>query len=40
MEEWLRSIGLGERVETFRAQRITFDILPDLTDGELAELGL
>ncbi len=40
MEEWLRSIGLGERVETFREQRITPDILPDLTDGELAELGL
>lgn len=40
MEEWLSAIGLAERIEAFRAQRIAFDDLPHLTDADLRELGL
>ena len=40
MEEWLRSIGLGERIAAFRAQAIAADDLPALTDADLRELGL
>ena len=40
MEEWLRSIGLGERVAAFRNQGITLDQMADLTDEDLRELGL
>jgi len=40
VEDWLRQIGLGERVETFRAQGITLNEVRDLTDDDLRELGL
>jgi class 3 adenylate cyclase/predicted ATPase len=40
MEEWLTSIGLGSRIPAFRANRITVDQLPKLTDADLRELGL
>ncbi len=40
MEDWLRSIGLGERIAAFRAQQITLDLVADLTDEDLSELGL
>jgi class 3 adenylate cyclase/predicted ATPase len=40
MEEWLRSIGLGERVAAFRDHDITLDQIADLTDQDLRELGL
>jgi len=40
MEDWLRSIGLGDRIAAFRENRITQDQLPDLTEADLRELGL
>jgi hypothetical protein len=40
VDEWLSSIGLAERVEAFRAHRITADQLSDLTEDDLRELGL
>lgn len=40
MDEWLRSIGLGHCIPAFRANRITADQLPKLTDADLRELGL
>ena len=40
MENWLRSIGLGDRVADFRGHQIEFDQLLDLTDEDLRELGL
>jgi class 3 adenylate cyclase len=40
VEEWLRSIGLGERYVAFRDQGITFDQVAELTDRDLRELGL
>jgi hypothetical protein len=37
--EWLEAIGLGKYAETFANENITFDILQDLTDEYLRELG-
>ena len=38
--EWLRSLGLGQYEETFRDSKIDFDVLGDLTDGDLEKLGV
>jgi class 3 adenylate cyclase len=40
VEEWLRSIGLGEHHAAFRDQGVTLDQVADLTDEDLRELGL
>lgn len=40
MEDWLRQIGLQDRVEAFRDQGITLTEVRDLTDDDLRELGL
>ncbi len=40
MEEWLRTIGLGDRIAAFRAHGIAADQLADLTEDDLRELGL
>jgi class 3 adenylate cyclase/tetratricopeptide (TPR) repeat protein len=40
LEQWLRNIGLGDYVEGFAAQRVTWDVLGDLSDQDLKELGL
>jgi class 3 adenylate cyclase/predicted ATPase len=40
VERWLKEIGLGERIEVFRKQKITLDEIRDLTDEDLRELGL
>ncbi len=40
MEDWLASIGLGHRAAAFRAQAIEHDLLADLTEDDLKELGL
>ena len=40
VEEWLSSIGLGERAVAFRAHGIGLDQLGELTDDDLRELGL
>ena len=37
---WLRSLGLGEYEEKFRDDKIAADVLGDLTEGDLAQLGL
>jgi len=38
--QWLCSIGLGDYVESFAAQRITWDVMSDLSEQDLKELGL
>ena len=37
---WLRSLNLGRHEEKFRESKIDFDVLADLTDGDLQELGV
>jgi class 3 adenylate cyclase len=37
---WLRDLGLGRYDEKFRENKIDFDVLADLTDGDLRELGV
>jgi class 3 adenylate cyclase/predicted ATPase len=37
---WLRSLGLGQYEALFRANEIDADILPELTDVDLKELGV
>jgi class 3 adenylate cyclase/tetratricopeptide (TPR) repeat protein len=37
---WLRDLGLGRYEEKFRENRIDLDVLADLTDGDLLELGI
>src|SRR5262250_2547820 len=37
---WLRSLGLGQYEALFRASDIDADILPELTDVDLKELGV
>jgi class 3 adenylate cyclase/tetratricopeptide (TPR) repeat protein len=38
--EWLRGQGLERYEEAFRDNEIEFDILPDLTEGDLEKLGV
>ena len=37
---WLRSLGLSRYEAAFGKNAIDVDVLPDLTDGDLAELGV
>src|SRR5271165_6326031 len=37
---WLGSLGLGQYEAAFRDNSIAADVLPDLTDGDLAQLGV
>ena len=37
---WLRSLDLGQHEEKFEESKIDFDVLADLTDGDLQELGV
>ena len=37
---WLRSLGLGQYEAAFRDNTIDADVLPQLTDGDLAQLGV
>ncbi|MFO1038876.1 MAG: adenylate/guanylate cyclase domain-containing protein [Geminicoccaceae bacterium] len=37
---WLQELGLGEHAPAFAANGIDFDVLADLTDADLKELGL
>ena len=37
---WLRSLGLGQYEAEFRDNEIDADVLPDLTDGDLNQLGV
>ena len=40
IDAWLRGIGLGQYAQTFRDNAIDADVLRDLTDEHLRELGL
>ena len=40
VREWLRSFGLGQYEQEFRDNKIDFDVLADLTDGDLEKLGV
>jgi SAM (Sterile alpha motif) domain-containing protein len=40
IDGWLRVIGLEQYVQTFRDHAIDADVLCDLTDEHLRELGL
>jgi len=37
---WLRSLGLGQYEDTFRANEIDIDVLPELTEVDLEKLGV
>ena len=40
IEAWLRGLGLDRHAELFRANQIGLDVVPDLTDADLAALGV
>jgi class 3 adenylate cyclase/tetratricopeptide (TPR) repeat protein len=40
LQRWLSDIGLGSHAERFAADGIDWDVLPDLTETDLKELGL
>jgi class 3 adenylate cyclase/predicted ATPase len=40
IEQWLSDIGLDQYGPLFRAQEIDLNVLPDLRDGDLKELGI
>jgi class 3 adenylate cyclase/tetratricopeptide (TPR) repeat protein len=40
LASWLSDIGLGHHAERFAADSIGWDVLPDLTEPDLRELGL
>lgn len=40
IERWLKDLSLGQYAESFAANNIDFDVLPDLTEAELEALGL
>jgi hypothetical protein len=37
---WLRGLGLGQYETTFRESEINAEVLPDLTEGDLNQLGV
>ena len=37
---WLRGLGLGQCETTFRESEIDAEVLPDLTEGDLNQLGV
>ncbi|MDP6952647.1 MAG: adenylate/guanylate cyclase domain-containing protein, partial [Alphaproteobacteria bacterium] len=37
---WLEGLGLGQHAETFETQEIYLDALPDVTEGDLKEMGI
>ena len=40
IRDWLKSIGLEQYAEAFERADIGFDVLPDLSESDLAELGV
>ncbi|MEM7026220.1 MAG: adenylate/guanylate cyclase domain-containing protein [Pseudomonadota bacterium] len=40
IEEWLEQLGLGRYISVFSENDIDYEVLPDLTDQDLADLGL
>jgi len=39
-KHWLEDIGLGRYADLFAQNRVDLDVLPDLTEADLAELGV
>ena len=37
---WLERVGLGHYAELFAENRVDFDVLSDLTDSDLKDLGI
>ena len=37
---WLKDLGLGEYAEAFADNAVDFDVLPDLSDGDLEKIGV
>ena len=40
ISEFLESLGLGEYADTFEENAIDMEVIPELTDSDLKELGL
>ena len=40
VDQWLEEIGLGQYAELFAEHHIDLDVLPDLTETDLAQLGI
>ena len=40
ISDWLQKLGLGQYAQEFSENDIDFDVLPDLTDQDLRELGI
>jgi hypothetical protein len=40
VKEWLEDLGLGRYAELFAEHHIDFDVLADLTESDLAQLGV
>ena len=38
--EWLRNLGLGQYEPAFVESAVDFDVLPELTEDDLAKLGV
>ena len=38
--DWLRDLGLEQYVAAFRGNAVTADLLPDLTQQDLKEIGV
>ena len=40
LKSWLEELGMGQYAQSFAANDIDFDVLPDLTEAELERLGV
>ena len=40
LKQWLEDNGLGQYADLFLQHRIDLDVIPDLTEQDVAELGL
>ena len=40
MQQWLDQRGLGKYAQSFAENDVALDVLPDLTDADLRELGV
>ena len=38
--DWLKDLGLGQYAEAFAENGVDFDLLPELTNDDLKDLGL
>src|SRR5689334_16439752 len=40
LKHWLEGVGLGQYTDLFKQHRLDLDVMGDLTESDLAELGL